>query len=80
MAHHNLLGICHQLKIFHLYGTFNFSTQCISMGTGILFAKIFVERHALYEGNRICCSENCFEQLTGIKDCYPIALAGCVDS
>ena len=36
-AHHNLLGICHQLKIRHLYGTFNFSTQCICMGTGSLF-------------------------------------------
>ena len=36
MAHHNLLGICHQLKIRHLYRTFNFSTQCICMGTGSL--------------------------------------------
>ena len=30
-AHHNLLGICHQLKISHFYGTFNFLTQCICM-------------------------------------------------
>ena len=37
MAHDNLLGICHQLKIRHLYGTFNFSTQCICMGIGSLF-------------------------------------------
>ena len=38
-AHHNSLGtcICHQLKIRHLYGTFNFSTQCICMATGSLF-------------------------------------------
>ena len=28
MAHHNSLGICRQLKIRHLYGTFNSSTQC----------------------------------------------------
>ena len=26
-AHHNLLGIWHQLKVRHLYGTFNFSTR-----------------------------------------------------
>ena len=36
MTHHNLLGICRQLKIRHFYGTFNFSTQCICMGTGSL--------------------------------------------
>ena len=41
MAHHNSLGICHQLKIRHLYGTFNFSTQCICMGTGSLFVYCF---------------------------------------
>ena len=40
-AHHNLLCICHQLKIRHLYGTFNFSTQCICMGTGSLFVYRF---------------------------------------
>ena len=39
-AHHNLLGICHQLKIHHLYRTFNFSTQCICMGTGSLFVYV----------------------------------------
>ena len=37
MAHHNSLGICHQLKICHVYETLNFSTQCICMGTGSLF-------------------------------------------
>ena len=41
MAHHNSLGICHQLKIRHLYGTFNFSIQCIYMGTGSLFVYRF---------------------------------------
>ena len=41
MAHHNLLGICRQLKIRHLYGTFNFSTQCICMGTGSWFVYRF---------------------------------------
>ena len=41
MAHHNLIGICHQLKIHHLYGTFNFSTQCICMGTRSLFVYGF---------------------------------------
>ena len=40
-AHHNSLGICHQLKILHLYGTFNLSTQCICMGTGSLFVYSF---------------------------------------
>ena len=40
-AHHNSFGICHQLKIRHLYGTFNFSTQCICMGTGSLFVYGF---------------------------------------
>ena len=40
-AHHNSLGICHQLKIRHLYGTFNFSTQCICMGTRSLFVYGF---------------------------------------
>ena len=41
-AHHNLLGIyCHQLKISHLYGTFNFLTQCICMGSGSLFVYGF---------------------------------------
>ena len=40
-AHHNLLGICHQVKIRHLYGTFSFSTQCICMGTGSLFVYGF---------------------------------------
>ena len=43
-AHHNLFGICHQLKICHLYGTFNISTQCICMGTGSLLSMVFVER------------------------------------
>ena len=28
-AHHNLLGICHQLQIRHLYGTFNFLTHTV---------------------------------------------------
>ena len=43
MAHHNLLGIhvCHQLKIRHFYGTFNFSTHCICLGTGSLFVYGF---------------------------------------
>ena len=41
IAHHNLLGLCHQLKIRGLYGTFNFSTQCIYMGTGSLFVYGF---------------------------------------
>ena len=41
MAHHNLLVICHQLKIRHLYETFNFSTQCICIGTGSLFVCSF---------------------------------------
>ena len=41
MAHHNSLGIRRQLKIRHLYGTFNFSTQCISMGTGSLLVYRF---------------------------------------
>ena len=36
-ALHNSLGICHQLKIHLLYGTFNFLTQCICMGTDSLF-------------------------------------------
>ena len=40
-AHHSLLGTCHQLTIRHLYGTFNFSTQCICMGTGSLFVYDF---------------------------------------
>ena len=40
-AHHNWLGICHQLKIRHLYGTFNFSTQRICMGIGSLFVYGF---------------------------------------
>ena len=35
-AHHNLLSICH-----HLYGTLNFSTQCICMGTGSLLVYGF---------------------------------------
>ena len=39
-VHHNLLGIC-QLKVRHLYGTFNFSTQCICMGIGNLFVYGF---------------------------------------
>ena len=35
MAHPNSLGtISHQLKIRHLYETFNFSTQCICMWNG----------------------------------------------
>ena len=39
MAHQNSLGLCHQLKICHFYGTFNFLTQCtcICMGTVSLF-------------------------------------------
>ena len=41
MAHRNSLGICSQLKIRHLYGTFNFSTQCICLGTGSLFVYRF---------------------------------------
>ena len=49
IAHHNSLGMCHHLKIRHLYGTFNFSTQCICTGTGSL-SVVFVERRALYEG------------------------------
>ena len=31
-AHHNLLGVCHQLKIHHFYGTFNFSTSVFLWG------------------------------------------------
>ena len=42
MAHPNSLGICHQLKIRHLYETFNFSTQCICMWNGSLFSMVFV--------------------------------------
>ena len=42
MAHRNSIRyICHQLKIRHLYGTFNFSTQCICMGTRSLFVHGF---------------------------------------
>ena len=53
-AHHNLLGICHQLKIRLLYGTFNFSSQCIIVWEpeaclSMVFV-VFVERRALYEG------------------------------
>ena len=40
-THHNLLGICHQLKICHFNGTFNFSTQRICMGIGSLFVCVF---------------------------------------
>ena len=41
MAHHNSLGICRELKLCHLYGTFKFSTQCICMGTGSLYVYRF---------------------------------------
>ena len=41
MAHHNSLGIRRQLKIHHLYGPFNFLTQCICMGTGSLLVYRF---------------------------------------
>ena len=40
-AHHYWLGICHQLKICHLYEAFDFSTRCICMGTGSLFVHGF---------------------------------------
>ena len=40
-AHHNWLGICHQLNIRHLYGTFNFSTPVYLYGTGSLFVYNF---------------------------------------
>ena len=57
-AHHNSLGICHQLKICHLYGTFNFSTQCTCscMGTGSLFVYSF--RCIRGKEKRICGSVN----------------------
>ena len=42
MAHHNSSGICRQLNIHHLYGTFNFSTQCICMGTGCVLVYRFL--------------------------------------
>ena len=56
MAHHNSLGIRHQLTIRHLYRTFFFwgggGIQCIYMRTGSLSAVLvdFVGRRALYEG------------------------------
>ena len=63
-SYHNSLGICRQLKIHHLHvhGTFNFSTQCICMGTG----SLFVYRLSLFswkgapsmEENGICSSVN----------------------
>ena len=42
MAHHNLLGISQQLKIRHLYGTFNFATQCLCMGPEAGLSTVFV--------------------------------------
>ena len=38
----NDLYMAPQLKIHHLYGTFNFSTQCICMGTGSLLVDWFL--------------------------------------
>ena len=63
MAHHNLLGICQQLKICHLYGTFNFLTQCICMGTRQLvclwFSSFLWKGAPSTKENWICGSENC---------------------
>ena len=63
MAHHNSLGICRQLKIHHLYGTCNFSTQCICMGTGSLlvyrFSSFSWKGAPSTKENRICGSVNC---------------------
>ena len=53
IAHHNLLGICHQLKICQLYGTFNFSTQCICTGTRSLFVCGFCGRSTIFAVARI---------------------------
>ena len=64
MAHHNSLGICRQLKIRHLYGIVNFSTQCIYVGTGSLFANRFSsflwKSAPSTKENGICGSVNCF--------------------
>ena len=55
-AHHNLLGICHQLKICHLYGTFKFLTQLV-WGLEACLSTVFVERRALYKGKPYCGSD-----------------------
>ena len=52
-AHHNSLGLCHQLKIRHLCGTLNFLTGRPSVfvwGPEACLFMIFMERCALYEG------------------------------
>ena len=62
-AHHNSLGICHQLNIRHLYVTFYFLTRCICMGTGSLF--VYRLSSFSWKGapstkeKRICGSVNC---------------------
>ena len=62
MAHHNSLGICCQLKIRHLYGTFHFLTQGICMGTGSLFVYRFSwEGMPSTKENGICSSVNCLQ-------------------
>ena len=74
MAHCNLLGICHQLEIHHLYGTFNFSTQYICIWTGRLFVYSF--RGKACPWNTVTCgSENSFhaklwQVLRGLKCIY----------
>ena len=61
-AHHNSLGICHQLKIPHLYRTFNFSTQCIRMADRKLvclqFSSFSWKGAPSTKENRICGSLN----------------------
>ena len=55
MAH--LLGLCRQLKICHLYGTFNFSTKCIMYGDRKLVClPVFVVPST--KENRMCGSVN----------------------
>ena len=62
---HNLLGIRRQLKISHLYGTFNFTTQCICMGTGSLLVYRFSWKGApSTKENGICGSVNCISSST----------------
>ena len=50
-------SICHQLKIRHLYGTFDFSTQCNLYGDRKLVCLAPSTKH-----NRICGHENCAEK------------------
>ena len=58
MAHHNSLStcICRQLKIRHVYGTFNFSTQVYYMygDRKLVCLPVFV----VFVENRICGSVN----------------------